>query len=230
LASEKNLEDHSFKEYKKRKFQEFFEENITEKSIVFDDAYRRDKEEIERITGKSDILNNPLILAETYKNSIFDKDRYSPNKKDVFALSHWIYQEKDERIILEEVFQMLFSQETELFRLKKDDKYEYPIYFLKTKCQVAHLSPLALENILEEFIKVANLNQEILFLLNDLQTIFKGKIADGFLNSVLKIKNNFHKDVCNLQLIFLFHSYKCKKKFPIIFIFFIKKLFNFNIK
>ena len=211
MASEKNLEkDHSFDDFKKRNFQEFFEENITEKNIIIDDAYRRDKEEIERTSKKSDILNNPLILAETYKNFIFDKDRYSPNKNDVFALSHWIYEEKEERIILEEVFQMLFSQETEIFGLKKDDKYEYPIYYQKTKCQVAHLSPLALENILEEFIMMANLNQEIIFLWNDLQTIFKGKIADGFLNSVLKIKNNFHNFVCNLQLIFLFHSYKCK--------------------
>ena len=196
--------------FKKRNFEEFFEENIIEKTVVINDEYRRDKEMLERTTRKSDILNNPLILAETYKNYILDKDRYSADKKDVFALNHWIYEEKEERLILEDIFQMMLSQENETFGLKKDDKFEYSIFYIKNKYQLSHLTPLALENVLEEYVRMANSLQEINYLINDLQNIFKGNIFEGFLNSISKIKNHFYEDVCNLQLIFLYHSHKCK--------------------
>lgn len=200
--------DANIEKVKKRNFQEFFEENIVQKTVIIDEAYKKDKEEIERITKNSDIVNNPLILAETYKNFVMDRERYSHDEKDVFPFSHWIYKEKDERLIIEEIFQMFSSQETEIFALKKDEKYEYSIYYIKVKCQVSHLSPLALENILVEFVQMANSLQELEFLITDLQSISKGNIFDGFLNSIMKIKIGFYENLSNLQLLFHFQSYK----------------------
>lgn len=193
---------------KKRNFLDFFQENFFEKTVVSNSAYKRDKEELEKTIRKSDILNNPLILAETYKNFILEKDRYSSNTKDVLALNHWIYEPKDERIIIEEIFHMFFSQESEIFALKNDPKYEFPIFEMKGKCEISHLSPLTLENVLEEFIIMANSIQEIEFLIRDMRGILKGRVFEGFINKVEQIKNEFIENIGNLQLIFLFHSFK----------------------
>ena len=192
----------------KRSLEDFFSEDLNEKEVLMDSSYKRDKEELERMIKRSDILNNPLILAETYKNFVMDKDRYSSNKKDILALNHWIYETKDERVIIEEIFHMLFSQESQIFTIKNDPKYEFQIFELKAKCEVSHLSPLALENILEEFIGIANSLQEIEFLIVDMRSHLKGKIFEGFINKVEEIKNEFLENVGNLQLIFFFHSHK----------------------
>lgn len=192
----------------KRSLEDFFSEELVEKEVLVDSSYKRDKEELERIIKRSDILNNPLILAETYKNFVMDKDRYSSNKKDIIALNHWIYETKDERVIIEEIFHMLFSQESQLFTIKNDPKFEFQIFELKAKCEVSHLSPLALENILEEFIGMANSLQEIEYLINDMRSHLKGKIFEGFVNKVEELRNDFLENVGNLQLIFFFHSHK----------------------
>lgn len=193
---------------KKRNFQEFFAENFFEKTVIIDEKFDRDREELERTIKKSDVLNNPMILAETYRNFVLDKGRYSSNNKDFLELNHWIYEPKDERIILEEVFQMLLNQETQIFGLKNDSKFEFPTFEIRLKCEVSHLTPLALESLLEEFVGIANSVQEIDFLLRDLRTITKGRVCEAFLNKCEEKRNEFLENVSNYQLIFFFHSYK----------------------
>lgn len=194
---------------KKRNFEEFFEENIVEKQTIPDDRYLKDKEEIERIIKKSDILNNPLILAESYKTFLIERERYSNDSQNPFELNHWIYEQKHERKILEDIFFMLFSQENDTFELVNSEKYEFKINQLKVKCEVSHLSPLSLTNILEEFIKIANSLQEIDFLTKELHILITGKVFESFIREINQIKEGFLKFICNLHLIFLFQSNKC---------------------
>lgn len=194
---------------KKRTFEEFFEENIIEKPIIKDESYFADKEEIEKIKRKSDVLTNPLILAETYKEYICGKERYLSNKNDFYELRHWIYEEFSERKILEDIFQMILLQESEIFELILNEKYEYKIFQQKIKCQVSHLTPLSLEQIMKNFIDMANSLQEIDFLIKELmESTIKGKVFLGFINEIAQIKEDFSNYVCSLQLIFFYQSHK----------------------
>lgn len=202
------MESHNPK-IKKRTFEEFFEENIIEKPLIKDEKYYTDKEEIEKIKRKSDVLTNPLILAETYKDYILRKERYSSNNNDLYELQHWIYEEFSERKILEDTFQMILLQESELFELIINEKYEYKIFQQKIKCQVSHLTPLSLEKIMNNFIDIANSLQEIDFLEKELmESVVKGKVFGGFINEINQIKEEFFSFVCSLQLIFFFQSNK----------------------
>ena len=125
----------------------------------------------------------------------------------------WSFQTVTERQIVLDSIQLLLGFETTTFDQKKVlDGIQAKSFQIRRPIQVIHLSPKALQTMLEKFLDLSDISQKTQYLLNGLTAEPKlGTVIESLVFKTKEILARFTSQLSDLQLVCLFQSGQISK-------------------
>ncbi|EAR94232.2 Spc97/Spc98 family protein (macronuclear) [Tetrahymena thermophila SB210] len=190
----------------KRSYEEFLSEQKKEEEKQLFLAARQ--------FTKNDLFKDPNSLAQIYENYIKENlsrtvnTQISSNGDSQIQLNHWIYQNKTERQIIQDIILMLQNQPSQTFVLVDEQP---PQFKLKKKIQVNHLTPSTLENMIDCCIDFANQLLKFQFYREQYDKLEIGTTFQAFLASIQAFYQQFQQFLNAFHLVFLHQSAQIKR-------------------
>ncbi|KAL4472211.1 hypothetical protein ABPG73_004900 [Tetrahymena malaccensis] len=190
----------------KRSYEEFLSEQKKEEEKQLFLAARQ--------FTKNDLFKDPNSLAQIYENYIKENlsrtvnSQFNQSGDSQIQLNHWIYQNKTERQIIQDIILMLQNQPSQTFVLVDEQP---PQFKLKKKIQVNHLTPSTLENMIDCCIDFANQLLKFQFYREQYNQIDIGTTFQAFLASIQAFYQQFQQYLNAFHLVFLHQSAQIKR-------------------
>ncbi len=158
------------------------------------EKYESDKLFIEDTFLPKHLWRNPNSLNDI----LHDFYAKTSNKGDVSNMNSWLFTNKTERSLLQDILFMVNGVESESFKLNENRTFEK-----RLPIQLKHVSSETLTRVIEEFVGLANNRIEVQFNLENLSENFNTTVIEGLVECIKDFDFQYQSYVEDIQCIFL---------------------------